>query len=300
MLHHFNVTITMSLQKYGPALCTIGKGVFGIVTKHTHSNKVFALKTIAEPDWCFREKEICEFLSVHNHENVVNIIEVLTTNQLVIVMEYISKTLHDILMRMNSMNQRLKQHCAVKILSGVASGIAFLHAYGLIHRDLKPQNILVHLNSYTAKICDFGSCKFLEAINTTYICTRYYRAPEQILDCNYGFSADMWSFGCISCEITIGLPFFIGESNTSQLCEIIKKIGMISPEDFQKLRMDIQLPPIKVKKRNLHDLLVVYCHGKAINVSYGTAYEDLLSKLLKWAPADRITAKEVLQHIFFT
>ena len=286
---------------YGKSKGIIGRGAFGVVNKHEHSGSQFAIKSVAG-DWSEREQEICEFLSKNSHINIVTIVEVHScTENLVIVMEYVSKTLRDVLNRMNSMNKRLKHIYCIKILKGLASGLGFLHSFGLIHRDIKPENILIAMGTYTTKICDFGTCKFLGAVNISYVCTRFYRAPEQILDCCYGFSADLWSFGCVACEISTGHAFFRGESNVSQLCAIIRKIGIMSREDLMKMRVKDfknfeEIPD--VKEQPWKSLFSVDYHGRVINTSYGNTFEDFVSRILIWNPSKRLSAAQCLDHPF--
>ena len=93
--------------------------------------------------------------------------------------------------------------------------LAYIHALGICHRDIKPQNLLVHPNSHILKVCDFGSAKRLEKgkINVSYICSRYYRAPELIFGAtSYNHSIDVWSVGCVIAELMLGQPIFPGES----------------------------------------------------------------------------------------
>ena len=90
-----------------------------------------------------------------------------------------------------------------------------MHQLGISHRDLKPENILLKDN--VAKICDVGSSKVLDtspsSMNTPYVVSRYYRAPELILSCNkYGLSIDIWAVGCIIFELLTKTPMFPGES----------------------------------------------------------------------------------------
>ena len=94
--------------------------------------------------------------------------------------------------------------------------MAFVHKQGIAHRDLKPENIL-KTESGVIKICDFGSAKMLhEKLNTPYIVSRYYRAPELILACSdYTEKIDIWAIGCIFAEFMTLRPLFPGKTEGS-------------------------------------------------------------------------------------
>lgn len=112
-------------------------------------------------------------------------------------------------------------------------GLAYIHAIGICHRDIKPQNLLVDPSTHILKICDFGSAKKLikGEPNVSYICSRYYRAPELIFGCtDYNNIIDMWSVGCVIAELLLGQPIFPGESGVDQLVEIIKVLGTPTKE----------------------------------------------------------------------
>ena len=106
--------------------------------------------------------------------------------------------------------------------------LAYIHALGICHRDIKPQNLLVNPETHVLKVCDFGSAKRLEknVINVSYICSRYYRAPELIFGAtSYLHCIDVWSVGCVAAELLLGQPLFPGDSGVDQLVEIIKVLG---------------------------------------------------------------------------
>merc|ERR1719382_2071170 len=112
---------------------------------------------------------------------------------------------------------------------------AYIHAVGICHRDIKPQNILVNGRSHELKICDFGSAKLLVKgePNVAYICSRYYRAPELIFESSsYTTSIDVWSLGCVIAELFLGTPLFQGGSGVDQLVEIIKVLGAPTKEEI--------------------------------------------------------------------
>ena len=86
-------------------------------------------------------------------------------------------------------------------------GLAHIHGEGVMHRDIKPQNLLVDPSCHILKICDFGSAKRYKSDDNSvaYITSRYYRAPELIFgNTKYGYSIDIWSAGCVIAELING------------------------------------------------------------------------------------------------
>ena len=94
----------------------------------------------------------------------------------------------------------------------------------IMHRDIKPDNIMVNTNPLVAKIIDFGTCKdcSLENANhTAYVSTRWYRAPECVLRSHqYGFNSDVFAVGCVMAELYLLKPLFPGQSELDQLDKI--------------------------------------------------------------------------------
>ncbi|KAL2102682.1 hypothetical protein ACEWY4_001850 [Coilia grayii] len=112
--------------------------------------------------------------------------------------------------------------------------LQMLHREGIIHCDLKPENIVVTQNgSYNIKVIDFGSSCFEHQRVYSYIQSRFYRSPEVILGCSYGVEIDMWSLGCIVAELHTGLPLFPGENEKEQIACIMEVFGL-PPEDILK------------------------------------------------------------------
>merc|ERR1719394_1931958 len=107
-------------------------------------------------------------------------------------------------------------------------GLAFANGKGIVHIDIKPQNLLLDGGSHTLKICDWGTARRMAFGRhaAAYACSRYYRAPELILGAtNYTTAVDLWSAGCVLAEMLLMQPLFTGADGINQLVEIIKVIG---------------------------------------------------------------------------
>ena len=104
--------------------------------------------------------------------------------------------------------------------------LRYLKKLKVIHCDLKPENILLkYYNKSLIKVIDFGSSCLVDERIYTYIQSRFYRAPEIILGLPYDYQIDMWSFGCIICELFTGFPIFPGESESEQLMLFMEVLG---------------------------------------------------------------------------
>ena len=177
----------------------------------------------------------------------------------------------------------------------MARALAYIHSKGILHRDIKPQNVLIDSSTNQIYISDFGSAKKCEGEekNVSYICSRYYRAPELIFsNTDYDSSIDIWSFGCVIAEMFLGKPLFQGDNSVDQLLQIIKILGTPDSEQLSFLNknntMNSYQFPI-VKPITLSKLL----NGKpkeAIN---------LLQKILVYEPHRRLSAYEIMAHPFF-
>ena len=148
-------------------------------------------------------------------------------------MDYVPETVYRVLKHYNKMKQPVPMILIKLYAYQTFRALAYIHALGYCHRDIKPQNLLVEPQDHSLKICDFGSAKRLvkNEVNVSYICSRYYRAPELIFGAtDYTPAIDVWSVGCVIAELLVGQPIFPGESGVDQLVEIIKVLGTPSTD----------------------------------------------------------------------
>ncbi|KAL9684243.1 hypothetical protein QQ045_021678 [Rhodiola kirilowii] len=173
-------------------------------------------------------------------------------------------------------------------------GVDHCHGHGVLHRDLKPQNLLVDKKKGLLKIADLGLGRAFTVPLKSYtheIVTLWYRAPEVLLgDTKYATGVDMWSVGCIFAEMARRTALFPGDSEFQQLLHIFRLLGTPTEEQWpgvSRLR-DWHVYP-KWEPQNL---------ARAVP-SLGPDGIDLLSKMLTYDPAYRISAKAAMQHPYF-
>uniref|UniRef100_A0A452Y6I1 non-specific serine/threonine protein kinase n=1 Tax=Aegilops tauschii subsp. strangulata TaxID=200361 RepID=A0A452Y6I1_AEGTS len=211
----------------------VGTGSFGIVfqAKCLETGEMVAIKKVLQ-DRRYKNREL-QLMRSMIHSNVVSLKHCFfsTTSRdelfLNLVMEYVPETLYRVLKHYSNAKQGMPLIYVKLYTYQLFRGLAYIHTVpGVCHRDVKPQNVLVDPLTHQVKICDFGSAKVLVAgePNISYICSRYYRAPELIFGATeYTTSIDIWSAGCVLAELLLGQPLFPGESAVDQLVEIIKR-----------------------------------------------------------------------------
>jgi len=253
-------------------------------------------------------------LAAANHPNIVEVVGLYFTvdrhhvRTLNLVMEYLPQTMRGVLSFLSRRNMRIKVPLVQIYMYQLARALLFLHQLGVVHRDLKPENVLLDPVTRKLKLADFGSAKQLVQgqRSTAYIASRFYRAPELILDRDlYGPAIDIWAYGCILAELAIGCPFFTGEDNATQLVKITRVLGSITKADTDSMAAgagnylsDFYFPP-RERKSWSRALKLRLSTGKEVQGSFGALYESLLDGLLQWRPSSRLTGQEILAHSFF-
>eukprot|EP00163_Fabomonas_tropica_P031802 TRINITY_DN769_c0_g1_i3.p1 TRINITY_DN769_c0_g1~~TRINITY_DN769_c0_g1_i3.p1 ORF type:complete len:209 (-),score=54.86 TRINITY_DN769_c0_g1_i3:127-753(-) len=174
-------------------------------------------------------------------------------------------------------------------------GIAFCHAHRVLHRDLKPQNLLISKEG-ELKLADFGLARAFGIPVRAYtheVVTLWYRAPDVLMGSRrYSTPVDVWSIGCIFAEMATGRPLFPGQSEGDQLLRIFHLLGTPTPQSWPGIT---DLPDYNEK---FH----VY-EAKGLRSAMGDKLDEqgleLLSKMLVYDPNERITAAAAMRHPYF-
>ncbi|KAF3843156.1 hypothetical protein F7725_002005 [Dissostichus mawsoni] len=168
-----------------------------------------------------------------------------------LVLDYVPETVYRVARHYSRAKQTLPMVYVKLYMYQLFRSLAYIHSFGICHRDIKPQNLLLDPETAVLKLCDFGSAKQLVRgePNVSYICSRYYRAPELIFGAtDYTSSIDVWSAGCVLAELLLGQPIFPGDSGVDQLVEIIKVLGTPTREQIREMNpnyTEFKFPQIK-------------------------------------------------------
>ncbi|GMJ16032.1 hypothetical protein like AT4G19110 [Hibiscus trionum] len=274
----------------------VGDGTFGTVWRAINklSGEVVAIKKMKKKyySWeeCVNLREV-KSLRRMNHPNIVKLKEVIRENDILyFVFEYMECNLYQL------MKDREKLFSEVEIRNWffqVFQGLAYMHQRGYFHRDLKPENLLVTKD--IIKIADFGLAREISSHPpyTEYVSTRWYRAPEVLLQSYlYTSKVDMWAMGAIMAELFTLRPLFPGTSEADEIYKICSVVGTPTedswPDGFNLARaINYQFPEFT----GVHlSTLIPSASDDAIN---------LITSLCSLDPCRRPTAAEALQHPFF-
>uniref|UniRef100_A0A8C1WDQ8 non-specific serine/threonine protein kinase n=1 Tax=Cyprinus carpio TaxID=7962 RepID=A0A8C1WDQ8_CYPCA len=215
----------------------LGRGTFGQVAKcwKRGTNEIMAIKILKNhPSYARQgqiEVSILSRLSTENADefNFVRSYECFQhKNHTCLVFEMLEQNLYDFLKHSKFSPLLLK--CIRPVLQQVATALMKLKSLGLIHADLKPENIMLVdpiRQPYRVKVIDFGSASHVsKAVCSTYLQSRYYRAPEIILGLPFCEAIDMWSLGCVIAELFLGWPLYPGASEYDQIRYISQTQGL--------------------------------------------------------------------------
>ncbi|XP_057965208.1 serine/threonine-protein kinase MHK isoform X1 [Malania oleifera] len=274
----------------------LGDGTCGRVYKavNMETYEIVAVKKMKRKFYfwedCMSLREL-KALRKLKHPNIIMLKEVVReNNELFFIFEYMEYNLYQI---MKERRRHFSEEEIRRFMSQVLQGLAHMHKNGYFHRDLKPENLLV--TNDVIKIADFGLARevSLTPPYTDYVSTRWYRAPEVLLQSSmYTPAIDMWAVGAILAELFTLFPIFPGESEIDQFYKICCVRGTPDWRAFPQAMNVSQLVNItysEILPANLSDIIP--------NASLEAI--DLIMKLCSWDPLRRPTAEQSLQHPFF-
>lgn len=294
-------------------LDTLGSGSFGQVVKVIDHLKgaTVALKIIRNRKRFMTQAKVEVQILAHLRKNdpsgAYGVVQMLDSfvfrSHTCITYELLSINLYDYLKRRNF--YPLSLSLVRKIGAGVLVSLAYIWRENIIHCDLKPENILLKtLDRAVVKLIDFGSSCYENARIYTYIQSRFYRAPEVILGCSYTKHIDLWSYGCVLCELATGVPIFPGENEREQLACIMEYLGpppreliAQSPRKNELFDASANYAPKLVanSKRKIR-----YPGTRSLEAFLGLSKDDVFVRFIKqflcWMPADRVPPRKAMQH----
>ncbi|XP_048207774.1 homeodomain-interacting protein kinase 1 isoform X6 [Perognathus longimembris pacificus] len=324
----------------------LGRGTFGQVAKcwKRSTKEIVAIKILKNhPSYARQgqiEVSILSRLSSENADeyNFVRSYECFQhKNHTCLVFEMLEQNLYDFLKQNKFSPLPLKY--IRPILQQVATALMKLKSLGLIHADLKPENIMLVdpvRQPYRVKVIDFGSASHVsKAVCSTYLQSRYYRAPEIILGLPFCEAIDMWSLGCVIAELFLGWPLYPGASEYDQIRYISQTQGLpaeyllsagTKTTRFFNRDPNLGYPLWRLKTPEEHELetgikskearkYIFNCLDDMAQVNMSTdlegtdmlaekadrrEYIDLLKKMLTIDADKRITPLKTLNHQFVT
>ncbi|XP_058188999.1 cyclin-dependent kinase F-4-like isoform X1 [Rhododendron vialii] len=274
----------------------VGDGTFGSVWRaiNKQTGEIVAIKKMKRKyySWeeCINLREV-KSLRKMNHPNIVKLKEVIREHDILyFVFEYMECNLYHLIKDRGKLfsEAEIRNWCFQ-----VFQGLAYMHQQGYFHRDLKPENLLVSKD--VIKVADFGLAREISSQPpyTEYVSTRWYRAPEVLLQSPmYNSAIDMWAMGAIMAELFTLRPLFPGSNEADEIYKICSIIGTPTETEWAE--------GIKLASAiNYQFPQVTGVHLSVLIPSASKDAIDLITTLCSWDPCKRLTATKALQHSFF-
>ncbi|XP_012936798.1 cyclin-dependent kinase-like 1 [Aplysia californica] len=284
------------MDKY-ERISKIGEGSYGVVFKcrNRETSQLVAIKKFVESEEDPLIKKIAmreiRMLKQLKHPNLVNLIEVFRRRKrLHLVFEYVD---HTVLHELDRYPRGVPEKMVQRIIYQTLLAVNFCHQHNTIHRDVKPENILITRNGQV-KLCDFGFARVLTGPGgeyTDYVATRWYRAPELLVgDTQYGPPVDVWAIGCVFAELLTGQAVWPGRSDVDQLYLIRKTLGDLIPRHLEIFSNNAFFKGMKIPEPDTQEPLEERYPGMGVNAM------DFLQNCVKLNPEERLTCNQLIQH----
>jgi len=276
----------------------VGEGTYGVVYRAQDSHgAIYALKTIrleAEdegiPSTAIREISLLKELQ---HPNIVRLCDVIhTERKLTLVFEFLDQDLKKLLDM--SEPPGLEPQMVKSFLLQLCRGITYCHQHRVLHRDLKPQNLLINKEGFL-KLADFGLARAFGIPVRSYtheVVTLWYRAPDVLMGSRkYSTPVDIWSVGCIFAEMVTGRPLFPGNTDQDQLQRIFKLLGTPNEKMWPTIT---ELPDWKTDFTQYEGQA-----WSALVPQLETSGVELMAKMLMYDPQQRVAGKVAIDDEYF-
>jgi len=284
----------------------VGSGAYGTVAsfQNKKTSEKLAVKKITDAfhDLIDGKRILREvkLLRHFKHDNIIQILDMYPPDSpdfddIYIVTDLMETDLHRVIYSKQVLNDEHHQYFCYQILRG----LKYLHSAKVVHRDLKPANILVNKNC-DLKICDFGLARGFgveddDPTLTDYVVTRWYRAPEVVLLASeYTESIDVWSVGCILCELIGRKPIFTGKDHLDQIKKILMVVGTPSEADLDWL-------PAKSPARNFIKKIPPATKQEWKNVYPKATANGIaaIEAMLTFHPKNRPNVNQIITYPYF-
>ncbi|KAK5798228.1 hypothetical protein VI817_004519 [Penicillium citrinum] len=318
ILDYIGFEVKFTMENY-QKIEKIGEGTYGVVYKArelSHPNRIVALKKIrleAEdegvPSTAIREISLLKEMHDPNIVQLFNIVHA-DGHKLYLVFEFLDLDLKKYMEAlpvseggrgkalpdgsMMGANLGLGEDMVKKFMAQLVEGVRYCHSHRILHRDLKPQNLLIDREG-NLKLADFGLARAFGVPLRTYtheVVTLWYRSPEILLGGRqYSTGVDMWSVGAIFAEMCTRKPLFPGDSEIDEIFKIFRVLGTPDEEIWPGVT-------------SFPDYKSTFPKWTRPNVPLVPGLEeagsDLLEALLEFDPAHRLSAKQACQHPYFS
>ncbi|GLG97974.1 Cyclin-dependent kinase 1 [Gryllus bimaculatus] len=282
-----------AMERY-EKLAKLGEGSYGVVFKcrNRDTGQVVAIKKFveSEDDPLIRKIALREIrlLKVRHRSAAV----FRRKRRLHLVFEFCD---HTVLAELEKYPRGCPELLVKQITWQVLQGVAYCHQHACIHRDVKPENILLTAQG-VVKLCDFGFARMLSPGEnyTDYVATRWYRAPELLVgDTMYGPPVDVWAIGCVFAELVQGQALWPGKSDVDQLYLIRKTLGDLIPRHMNVFKSnEFFFGVILPEPDTIEPLNTKLPHNNPHIL-------DFLEKCVDKDPSKRWTCEQLLQHAYF-
>lgn len=269
---------------------TVFKGTSKLTKKHVALKEIHLEREEGVPFTAIREVSLLKELK---HNNIVTLHDIIYTDiSLTMVFEYADK---DLSRYMDEHGYFLPMHNVRLLMFQLLRGLNYCHSRRILHRDLKPQNILIN-DTGELKLADFGLARAKSVPTKTFtheVVTLWYRPPDVLLgSTEYDFSIDMWGVGCIFFEMAAGHTLFRGDSVKNQLKNIFDMLGTPNDQTWPGIESDGEFLSLKLPKKSASNLGL---HAPRLD----PAGMELIKSLVDCNPKARLSSSKSLRHAYF-